>query len=71
MRRNPLDPTDEAYFRVFAPAETSLQTLAQVAGQRWTVEECVELAKGEVGLDQYEVRQWQAWYRAITLAMLA
>ena len=28
-------------------------------------------AKGEVGLDQYEVRKWDGWYRHITLAMLA
>jgi SRSO17 transposase len=71
VRRNPTDPTDEAYFRVFAPAGTSLQTLVQVAGQRWTVEECFALGKGEVGLDHYQVRHWQAWHRAITLAMLA
>lgn len=71
VRRNPLDPTDEAYYRVFAPVGTPLQTLVSVVGQRWTVEECFELAKGEVGLDHYEVRTWQAWYRAITLAMLA
>lgn len=71
VRRNPTDPTDEAYFLVFAPAGTSLQVLAQVAGQRWTIEECFELAKGELGLDQYEVRQWQAWHRHITLVMLA
>jgi SRSO17 transposase len=24
-----------------------------------------------VGLDQYEVRTWRAWYRYITLALLA
>jgi SRSO17 transposase len=71
VRRNTTDPTDEAYFRVFAPAGTSWSSLVQVAGQRWTVEECLELAKGEVGLDQYEVRHWQGWYRHITLAMFA
>ncbi len=71
VRRNITDPTDEAYFRVFAPADTPLQTLVQVAGRRWTVEECFELAKGEVVLDQYEVRRWSGWYRHITLAMLA
>jgi SRSO17 transposase len=34
------------------------------------VEEGSEQAKGEVGLDQYEVRSWTAWYRSITLALL-
>ena len=43
----------------------------RVAGTRWTIEECFEEAKGEVGLDQYEVRKWDGWYRHITLAMLA
>ena len=26
-------------------------------------------AKGECGLDHYEVRHWQGWYRHITLSM--
>ena len=43
----------------------------RVAGTRWTVEACFEAAKGEVGLDQYEVRSWTGWHRHITLAMLA
>ena len=43
----------------------------RVAGTRWTIAECFGEAKGEVGLDQYEVRKWDGWYRHITLAMLA
>jgi SRSO17 transposase len=35
------------------------------------VEEAFELAKQQVGLDEYEVRHWQGWYRHITLAMFA
>lgn len=70
VRRNPLDPTDEAYFRVFAPANTSLQTLVEVAGRRWTIEEGFELGKSELGLDHYEVRAWQGWLRHTTLVML-
>jgi SRSO17 transposase len=35
------------------------------------VEEAFELAKAQVGLDEYEVRHWQGWYRPITLAMFA
>jgi SRSO17 transposase len=71
IRRNRTDPDDIAYYVVFGPANTSLATLARVAGMRWTVEECFEVAKQEVGLDEYEVRSWQGWYRHITLAMLA
>ena len=43
----------------------------RVAGSRWAVEETLETSKGEVGLDQYEVRHWTPWYRYITLALLA
>ena len=38
---------------------------------RWAVEECFAEAKGEVGLDHYEVRKWDAWHRHITLCLLA
>ena len=34
-------------------------------------EECLQQAKGEAGLDQYQVRTWRAWYAHITLSMLA
>lgn len=69
--RRSLDDGDLAYYVVFAPAGTPLQTLVMVAGQRWTIEECFELGKSEVGLDEYEVRHWPGWYRHITLSMLA
>ncbi len=71
VRRSRSDPTDLAYYVVFAPAGTALRTLARVAGQRWRIEQSFELAKGEVGLDQYEVRRWNGWYRHMTLAMFA
>ena len=71
VRRQVDKPTELAYYRVFARARTSLTELVKVAGTRWAVEECFETAKGEVGLDQYEVRSWPGWYRHITLALLA
>ncbi len=71
VRRSRSDPTDLAYYVVFAPAGTTLQTLARVAGQRWRIEQSFALAKGEVGLDHYEVRRWAGWYRHMTLAMFA
>lgn len=46
-------------------------TLAEVAGKRWSVEISFEEAKGEAGLDEYEVRKWESWYRHITLSLLA
>ena len=71
IRRSLSDPSERAYYRAWGPASTPLTTLVRVAGSRWTVEEGLEQAKGGVGLDQYEVRSWTAWYRFITLALLA
>jgi SRSO17 transposase len=70
-RRSVSDPTKLAYYRVYGPAETPVTEMVRVAGRRWTIEEGFEQAKGEVGLDQYEVRRYDAWYRYITLALLA
>jgi SRSO17 transposase len=71
VRRSLSDPTRVAYYVVFAPCGTALATLVHVAGTRWRIEQSFELAKGEVGLDQYEVRRWGGWYRHMTLAMFA
>src|SRR5712692_11472423 len=71
IRRSLSDPSKRAYYRVSAPVATTLEEAVRVAGRRWSVEEGLEEAKGEVGLDQYEVRGFRAWYRHITLALLA
>ncbi|PPQ26161.1 IS701 family transposase [Rhodopila globiformis] len=71
FRRDRQDPGDLSYYLVFAPANTALATLARVACLRWTIKDCFEIARQEVGLNDYEVRSWQGWYRHITLAMLA
>jgi len=67
----PDDPRAIAYVMVFAPAQTRLETLARVIGERWGIERAFEESKGTVGLDQYEVRSWHGWRRHITLAMAA
>jgi SRSO17 transposase len=71
VRRSLSDPTELAYYHVFAPENTPLSTLVTVAGTRWTIECCFESAKGEVGLDHYEVRRWHGWYRHMTLSLWA
>ncbi len=71
IRRSVTAPEELAFYRVFAPATTTVAAMAQVAGTRWIIEEGFERAKGEVGLDQYEVRKWDGWYRHITLCLLA
>ena len=70
-RRSLSDPTEVAYYRAYGPEGTPLTELVRVAGARWAIEEGFERAKDLVGLDQYEVRRWQPWYRHMTLALLA
>jgi SRSO17 transposase len=60
-----------AFFTCHAPAGTTLSDMETVAGTRWAVEECFQAAKNETGLDHYQVRRYDAWYRHTTLSMLA
>jgi SRSO17 transposase len=71
--RRSLEATPEyAYYMVYAPRpKATLKNLVRVAGRRWEIEIGFEAAKGECGLDHYEVRRWQGWYRHVTLALLA
>jgi SRSO17 transposase len=71
VRRSLAEPSELATYVCFAPATTALATLVKVAGHRWTIESCFEEAKGEVGLDEYEVRSWTGWHRHVTLSCLA
>ena len=71
VRRSLTDPDDLAYYLCYGPERTPLRELVRVAGARWTIEETFQTGKGQVGLDQYQVRRYDSWYRHITLAMLA
>jgi SRSO17 transposase len=72
LARRHIERTDEvAYYLVYAPVETPLDEIVRAAGARWTIEDTFKLAKGQVGLDHYEVRSWHGWYRHVTLALLA
>jgi SRSO17 transposase len=71
IRRSVANPEDVAYFACGGPPETTLAELVRVAGMRWAIEECFELAKGDCGLDEYEVRSWVGWHRHVTLSLFA
>ena len=76
MIRRSLHPGEKgelelAFFRCWSPRPVTLPELVAVAGARWAVEDCFAEAKNETGLDQYQVRRYDAWYRHTTLAMLA
>jgi SRSO17 transposase len=70
VRRSLEDPCAQDDFRAYGPVGTPEDALVRVAGMRWASEEGFGQSKGEVGLDQYEVRGWQAWHRQITLCLL-
>ena len=71
IRRSVSDPTEVAYFACGGPPGTTVADLVRVAGTRWAIEECFELAKGDCGLDEYEVRSWIGWRRHVTLSLFA
>ena len=70
IRRN--NSTGElAFYRCWAPGPVTLTQLVRIAGVRWIVEESFQAAKGQVGLDQHQVRRWNSWHRFTTLALAA
>ena len=71
VRRSISNPIDLQAYICFCPESATLQKLVEIAGSRWTVEQSFEEAKSEVGLDHYEVRSYQGWYKHITLACRA
>jgi SRSO17 transposase len=71
VRRSLDEAPEVAYYVCFGPAATEVAELVRVAGTRWAIEGGFEAAKSEVGLDDYEVRRWDGWYRHVTLCLLA
>lgn len=70
IRRNIAD-ADMAFFSTWCPAGTTIETLVQVEGHRWAIEDSFETAKNELGLDHNETRSWHGWHRHVSLVMLA
>jgi SRSO17 transposase len=68
VRRSISEPAELRTYVVLAPQATTVEEVVRVAGARWTRESSFEAAKGEVGLDDDEVRRWTGWYRHLTLA---
>ena len=71
MIRRSIDDGELAFYHCYNPRREPVGQLVRVAGTRWPIEECFQTGKGNVGLDNYQVRLYHAWYRHITLAMLA
>jgi len=71
VRRSTDEPEDLGFYQAYGPEETTLEELVGVCQDRWAIEQCFAEAKGEVGMDHYEVRRWDAWHRHVTLCLLA
>lgn len=71
MIRRSVDDGELAYYHCHNPRHAPVTELVRVAGSRWPIEECFQTGKGQVGLDNYQVRLYHAWYRHMSLAMLA
>jgi SRSO17 transposase len=71
VRRSVAEPSDLAYSMAYAPTRTPSEELVRVAEVRWRIKEGFAQLKGEIGLDQYEVRRWEGWHRFMTLCLLA
>jgi hypothetical protein len=71
VRRDVDGPGERAYFLCGGSPGTAIEQLVAVAGARWAIEECFAIAKGDCGLDHYEVRSWTVWHRHVTLALFA
>ena len=71
VRRSVAKPEEVTFYLTHAPGGTTLAELVRIAGGRWTIGSLFEQAKGEVGLDHYEVRSWVGWHRHVTLSMFA
>jgi len=71
IRRNLDDPSIIKYYFSNAPAKTPLNEFVRISGMRWPIETIFEEAKGEVGLDHYEMRSWLGWHHHMLLVALA
>jgi SRSO17 transposase len=71
IRRNLDDPAIVKYYFSNAPAKTPLNEFVRLSGMRWPIETIFEEAKGEVGLDHYEMRSWLGWHHHMLLVALA
>ena len=54
-----------------APQDIPFQEMIRVSGLRWPIEQCFQEGKGEIGMDHYEHRSWDAWHRHMTFVFIA
>ena len=70
VARNVLDG-EVKYFLSNAPKDTPIEVLLHVAFSRWRIERIFQDAKGQVGLDHFEVRNYLSLTRHLVLSMVS
>ena len=71
IRRTMSDEPRYSFYISNAPASTRLNVFVWLSGLRWSIEQCFEETKTELGMDQYEVRKFPGWHHHILTCMLA
>jgi SRSO17 transposase len=59
------------YYISNAPASAALSLFVWMSGRRWSIEQCFEESKSDVGMDHYEVRTYEGWHHHLLVSMLA
>jgi hypothetical protein len=65
------DKENKTWTYLATDTRAPLRELVRVGACRHGVEQAFTMAKGDVGLDEYEVRSWVGWHHHMTLSMLA
>ena len=74
VARNVLNPGEIKYFvSNIVPSSNgiTLEKLLWIAFSRVPIERCFEIGKRELGMDQFEVRNWQAIHRHLYISQLS
>jgi SRSO17 transposase len=54
-----------------APTDIAFPEMVRASTLRWPIEQCFQEGKGEIGMDHYEHRSWDAWHRHMTFVFIA
>jgi len=71
VARNPDEPEEIKFFVSNAPGGTPIEWLTYVGHSRWSIEQCFQEEKGELGFDHFEVRGWKAIHRHMYLTQVS
>lgn len=71
IRRDVQSPGEIKYCLTNTSDSVPISVLAEMEAQRFWIERAFEDAKSQVGMAEYQVRGWNAWYHHMALVMMA